>query len=228
MSGLQSLHAEAALVRRATQEDVPRIARVFAAAFASDPVFRWLTCGRNSHHAALERFFMWTLRSQVLAQGETWTAANGFAAAAWIPPYSSASPRLMDELRMLTAILKLTGLSHLTRGAAMAAAIAEAQPEQPCFYLAFIGVAPRLQGAGLGSLLLERMLTRVDAARADAYLENSNPHNLRLYERAGFRVTHEIKARADAPPLFAMWRGARSARGTQKPEIGIRDSEQKF
>jgi ribosomal protein S18 acetylase RimI-like enzyme len=201
--------AEAPLVRRATLDDVPRIARVFAAAFTGDPVFRWLTCGRHSHRAALERFFMWTLRSHALAQGETWTAANGLAAAAWIPPYSSASPRLVDELRMLTAILQLTGLSHLTRGAAMAAAIAEAQPEQPCFYLAFIGVAPRLQGAGLGSLLLERMLTRVDAARADAYLENSNPHNLRLYERAGFCVTREIIARADAPPLFAMWRPAR-------------------
>jgi ribosomal protein S18 acetylase RimI-like enzyme len=203
-------HGEAPLARRATPDDVPRIARVFAAAFAGDPVFRWLTRERRSHHAALERFFLWTLRSRTVAQGETWLAANGLAAAAWIPPYSSASPRLLDELRVLTAILQLTGIRHLRRGAAMASALAAAQqPEQPCFYLAFIGVAPRLQGAGLGSLLLQRMLSRVDAARAHAYLENSNPANLRLYERAGFRVTREIVARPDAPPLFAMWRPAR-------------------
>ena len=211
MSAFQRLlPPEGPLVRRATLADVPRIARVFAAAFANDPVFRWLTRSRLSHHAALEQFFLWTLRSRTLAHGETWLGANGLAAAAWIPPYSSLeSPNLLDELRMLAAIIRLTGLRHLTRGAAMAEAIAEAQPEQPCFYLAFIGVAPRLQGAGLGSLLLERVLTRIDAAGAGAYLENSNPRNLALYERAGFRVTGEIVARADAPPLFAMWRAPR-------------------
>jgi ribosomal protein S18 acetylase RimI-like enzyme len=183
---------------------------VFAAAFADDPVFLWLTCAGPARQAALERFFLLTLRSRTLAQGETWLAANGLAAAVWIPPYSPvASPQVLDELRMLTAILRLTGLAHLTRGAAMAAAIADAQPDQPCFYLAFIGVAPRLQGAGLGSLLLDRMLKRVDAARASAYLENSNPKNLALYERAGFAVTREIVARSNAPPLFAMWRPAR-------------------
>ncbi len=89
--------------------------------------------------------------------------------------------------------------------------MADAHPAEPCFYLAFIGVAPRLQGAGLGSLLLERTLARVDAARTGAYLENSNPRNLKLYERAGFAVTREIVARGDAPPLFAMWRPAKAA-----------------
>jgi ribosomal protein S18 acetylase RimI-like enzyme len=213
MSAFQrALGAQGPLIRRATTEDGPRIARVFAAAFARDPVFRWLNCGNGSYSAALEQFFRWTLKSRALAGGETWLAANGLAAAAWIPPYSSsASPRLLDDLRMLTTIIRLTGIRHLTRAAAMAAAIAEAQPQQPCFYLAFIGVAPRLQRAGLGSLLLKRMVERADAARAPAYLESSNPANLALYERAGFRVTGEIIARADAPPLFAMWRSPQTS-----------------
>jgi len=201
-------------VRRATLEDAPRLARVFTAVFASDPVFRWLTRDGRSRHTALERFFLSTLRSRALPHGETWLAANGLAAAAWIPPYSSPSPSsVFDDLRMLRIILRLTGVARLSRGAAMAKAMADVQPHQPCFYLAFIGVAPRLQGEGLGSLLLERTLARIDAARAGAYLENSNPRNLKLYERAGFSVTHEIIARRDAPPLFAMWRPARPAPG---------------
>ena len=93
----------------------------------------------------------------------------------------------------------------------MAAAMTNAHPEQPFFYLAFIGVAPRLQGCGLGTRLLECTLARVDAARAGAYLENSNPRNLALYERVGFKVTREIVARRDAPPMFAMWRPARQS-----------------
>jgi len=199
-------------VRRATPDDMPRLARLFAAVFASDPVFAWLTRAGRSRHAALERFFLRILKSRTLPHGETWVAANGLAAAAWVPPYATLpSPSLLDDLKMLPAILRLTGIARLPRGAAMSAAMANAHPDEPCFYLAFIGVAPRLQGAGLGSLLLSRTLKRVDAARAPAYLENSNPRNLKLYERAGFSVTREIIARPDAPPLFAMWRPAQGA-----------------
>lgn len=197
------------VVRRATPDDVPRLSRLFTAVFADDPVFGWLTREGRSRRQALERFFLRVLKSRTLPHGETWLAANGLAAAAWIPPYSPPqSPSLLDDLSMVPTIIRLTGLARLTRGAAMAAAMTEAQPKQPCFYLAFIAVAPRLQGAGLGSLLLERTLARVDAARVGAYLENSNPRNLKLYERMGFAVTKEIIARPDAPPLFTMWRPA--------------------
>ena len=197
-------------VRRATADDVPRLARLFTAVFADDPVFNWLTRAGRSRNKALERFFLRVLQSRTLPYGETWLAANGLAAAAWIPPYSPLqTPSLIDDLRMFPTVVSLTGLPRLARGAAMASAMAEAHPEEPCFYLAFIAVAPRLQGAGLGTLLLERTLARVDAARAGAYLENSNPRNLNLYERAGFKVTREIVARRDAPPMFAMWRPAK-------------------
>lgn len=205
-----ALPDQAHAVRRAALDDVPRLARLFTAVFSDDPVFCWLTRSGRSRQSALERFFLRVIKGRTLPHGETWLAANGLAAAAWIPPYSPiSSPSLLDDLRMFPTILRLTGLARLSRGAAMAAAMADAHPVEPCFYLAFIGVAPRLQGAGLGSLLLERTLKRVDAARAGAYLENSNPRNLRLYERAGFAVTREIIARRDAPPLFAMWRPAR-------------------
>jgi ribosomal protein S18 acetylase RimI-like enzyme len=197
-------------VRRATPDDVPRLARLFTAVFATDPVFDWLTRNSRSRHEALERFFLRVLKNRTLPYGETWLTAKGLAAAAWIPPYSPLqSPSLIDDLRMFPTILRLTGLQRLARGAAMASAMADSHPVEPCFYLAFIAVAPRLQGAGLGTLLLERTLARVDAARVGAYLENSNPRNLGLYERAGFTVTREIVARRDAPPMYAMWRPAR-------------------
>jgi ribosomal protein S18 acetylase RimI-like enzyme len=88
----------------------------------------------------------------------------------------------------------------------MAAAMEDAHPKVPYFYLAFIGVVPRMQGRGLGSAILRATLERADASGANAYLENSNPRNLKLYEREGFSVMREIRARSDAPPVFAMWR----------------------
>src|SRR4051812_7836533 len=48
-------------IRRATQADVPRVARLFAAAFLGDPVFDWLTRTGAKRPAALHRFFTWIL-----------------------------------------------------------------------------------------------------------------------------------------------------------------------
>ena len=196
-------------IRRATEADIPRIARLFAAAFAADPVFDWLARTGTKRPAALYRFFTWILERRTLSYGETWITGDGLAAATWIPPYAAtSSSRLAEDFRLLPVMLRLTGISRLSRGAAMAAAMEHAHPDLSYFYLAFIAVAPRMQGAGRGSALLRQTLQRADAAGAHAYLENSNPRNLGLYERAGFTVTSEIKARADAPPVYAMWRPA--------------------
>jgi ribosomal protein S18 acetylase RimI-like enzyme len=196
-------------IRRATEADIPRIARLFAAAFAADPVFDWLARTGTKRPDALHRFFTWILARRTLAYDETWITGDGQAAATWIPPYAAtSSSRLAEDFRLLPVMLRLTGISRLSRGAAMAAAMEHAHPDLSYFYLAFIAVAPRMQGAGRGSALLRQTLQGADEARAHAYLENSNPRNLGLYERAGFTVTREIKARADAPPVYAMWRPA--------------------
>jgi ribosomal protein S18 acetylase RimI-like enzyme len=197
--------------KRASIDDAARIARLFAAAFAEDPVFNWLARPGSSRAVALQRFFFWVLRKRSIQHGETWMTSDGYAAAAWIPPFADiATAKLRDELRLLPVILGLTGVPRFSRGTAMAAALETAHPKEPFFYLAFIGVAPRFQGTGLGSALLEETLARVDAASSAAFLENSNPRNIKLYERAGFQVTQEIVARKGAPPIFAMWRPART------------------
>jgi ribosomal protein S18 acetylase RimI-like enzyme len=202
-------------IKRASIDDAARLARLFAAAFDRDPVFHWLARDGGARATALQRFFFWVLRERSLPHGETWMAPDGYAAAAWIPPYFDSKknpPTFRGDMRLLPVILGLTGLSRFPRGAAMAQALEAAHPKEPFFYLAFIGVAPRFQGSGLGSALLTDTLARVDAAGAPAFLENSNPRNIKLYERAGFSVTHEVVARRDAPPLFAMWRPARATR----------------
>ena len=207
-----SRQMQAAPLKRATIDDAARIARLFAAAFERDPVFNWLARAGSGRAMALQRFFFWVLRERSLPHGETWMAPDGYAAAAWIPPYfdgKRSPPTFSQELFLLPVILGLTGLSRFVRGAAMAAALEEAHPTEPFFYLAFIGVAPRFQGSGLGSRVLTETLARVDAAGAPAFLENSNPRNIALYERAGFAVSKEIVVRHDAPPIFAMWRPAR-------------------
>jgi ribosomal protein S18 acetylase RimI-like enzyme len=105
--------------------------------------------------------------------------------------------------------LRLCGFPRLGRGSAMGDAMEKNHPHEPHFYLAFIAVAPRLQGLGLGGAMLETTIRRADEAGMPAYLENSNPKNTRLYERAGFVARRDIAPKG-APPLIGMWRKASS------------------
>jgi len=211
MSGSEDRHARLAAAgnpRRANDADVPALARLFAAAFANDPVFDWIARRGAKRAAGLERFFFWVLKARAVPFGEVWMAEDCGTAAAWLPPDAPASPGgFFEQLRLLPMFVRLCGIPRLGRGSAMAEAMEKHHPKDPHFYLSFIGVAPRLQGMGLGSAILEATIRRADAQGWAAYLENSNPKNTRLYERHGFVARPSIAPRG-APPLLPMWRGA--------------------
>ncbi len=189
---------------------IPRaIARLFAAAFATDPVMSYIARPGPKRAAGLERFFYWLLQIRAIPYGHVWMADDASVAAAWLPPDAPASPGgFFEQLRLIPMFVRLCGFPRLMRGQAMGDAMEKHHPHDPHFYLAFIGVAPRYQGMGLGGAMLEATVKKADEAGAAAYLENSNPKNTRLYERAGF-VTRKSISPAGAPPLLAMWRDAR-------------------
>jgi len=196
-------------MRRASGNDIDHLSRLFAAAFVRDPVFDWMVKSGEGRLAALKGFFQWVLKSRTIPPGETWMRPDGLAAAAWIPPgVADSASFFIDQLRLTPLLLNLTGVSRLRRGAALANAMEE-HPAEPHYYLAFVAVAPNRQRQGMGTAILEESLARIDKAGAPAYLENSNPRNLPLYQRLGFRTIKEVRAGEGAPPLFAMWRPAR-------------------
>ncbi len=72
-------------------------------------------------------------------------------------------------------------------------------------------VSRRSPGAGgVGGLLLEHALDRVDGRGEDAYLESSTPQNRRLYRRHGFGEGAPITGLGAARPV-SMWRPAATA-----------------
>lgn len=204
-----ALLALASNPRRANQGDAGTIARLFAAAFMADPVMDWIARAGPKRAQGLERFFFWLLQVRAIPFGEVWLSPDGNVAAAWLPPDTPASPGgFVEQMKLLPMFLRLCGFPRLMRGSAMADAMEKHHPHDKHFYLAFIGVAPRLQGLGLGGALLDATLKRADETHMPAYLENSNPKNSRLYERAGFVARKNI-APPGAPPLIGMWRNAR-------------------
>jgi len=203
------LLAAAAAPRRATDTDAPVLSRLFAAAFTTDPIFNWMARPGPRRAQVLEQFFFWLLKTRAIPFGEVWMSGDANVCAAWLPPETPTSPGgFFEQMRLLPLFVRLCGFPRLLRGSAMADAMEKNHPHEKHFYLAFIAVAPRLQGLGLGAAMLEATVKRADEMSVPAYLENSNPRNAKLYERAGFVARKSISP-PGAPPLVAMWREPR-------------------
>ena len=198
--------------RRAGKAEIARVVGLLADAFMDDPVLQWGFRAGAGLKPALQAYFEFALIEQCLKHDEIHVGGDFNAAAVWLPPsgIDSLSLPAWRMALMLPRMLKITGWSRLPRAVALGDALEKHHPpEPPHWYLFFIGVAPKLRGRGVGSSLLEATLKRVDADGTPAYLDNSNPKNTRLYERHGFRIVSEYRARKDAPPFWGMWREAR-------------------
>jgi ribosomal protein S18 acetylase RimI-like enzyme len=159
--------------------------------------------------SGVEAFFFRLLYGRAIPAGEVWMSDDGAACAIWLPPGLSAWPAgVIPQLRLLPLFVQLCGFGRLMRGAAISSVMEKAHPHEKHFYLFFMAVDPPFQGMGLGSAILDATLKRIDETGMPAYLENSNPRNTSLYERAGFVAQKNISPEG-APPLIPMWRTAR-------------------
>jgi ribosomal protein S18 acetylase RimI-like enzyme len=180
-----------------TTAETETAVRVLTAAFADDPVARWLLPGDLAEAPADLLFGPLVQTSAAL--GELAVSADGTAAAVWLPraaepsvPEGEALPDSLTRLRTFLALIEArhpVGQEHL--------------------YLVFLGVLPAAQGRGLGGALLRERLARADAEGLPAYLEASSPCNRALYERHGFRDAGDPITLPDGPRLWPMWRAAR-------------------
>lgn len=192
--------------RRATRADVDAVAAVLARSFDEDPVFRHLfrTDGRRA--AALGRLFR-RVTLEALPHGEVHVTAHGDAAAVCYPP-SAPRDSLLGTLRLVPALASAGGWRRLPGVLRTLSSIDEHHPQEPHYYLLFMGVLPERQGRGIGRALIEDLLRGPAATGMPAYLEATSPDNARLYERLGFRTVRELPLPGGGPVMRAMWRDA--------------------
>lgn len=190
-------------VRRAHAGDVGTLARVLAAAFADDPVWRWMVAAGTTRTARMQAFFALELEHVALPAGNVWTTADRSGAALvmppdkWRMPVSAQARHAFPFARVFGRRLPLA-LGLLTRMEAR-------HLRKPHLYLAYVGVDPGAQGRGIGRKILAPMLDEADAQRLPAYLESSNPRNNPFYERLGFTTTDAVRF-AGSPPMALMRR----------------------
>ncbi len=197
-------------VRPAQKADLRQMSRALARAFYDDPVMLWLYPDEAMRRRRLPRLFDALARHHHLAAGGCEVAVNDsaiMAAAVWDPPglwrYTPA-----EQLRAVPGLLRALG-AGFGRSFAINAKMERLHPEEPHWYLGFIGSDPAVRGGGFGHALMRSRLDRVDAEHAPAYLESSKADNLPYYLRFGFDVTGEIQLPNGGPTLWPMWRAPR-------------------
>ncbi len=190
------------IIRTATASDEAAAIAVVVLAFGADPAARWAWPDPDQY---LRHFpgFVQAFGGQAFAHGSACCAEGYAGAALWLPP--QVSP---DEETMM-AILESTGSAQVRQdGAALFEQMGRYHPQEPHWYLPFIGVDPVQQGQGLGGALMRHGLAACDRDRTLAYLESSNPKNVPLYERHGFELLGTIQV-GTSPPIFPMLRRPR-------------------
>jgi GNAT superfamily N-acetyltransferase len=183
-------------------EQAERVFGVITLAFAADPASRWLF---PEAEAYLRHFpaFVRALGGAALPARTAYMDVDGGGAALWLAP--DAAP---DEEALSRLIEDAVAPGKRAAMSAIMEQMIRCHPQEPHWYLPFIGVEPARQSGGLGAALLRAQLAACDRARLPAYLESTNPRNRPLYERHGFAAITEIKV-ADCPPIVPMLRRPR-------------------
>jgi ribosomal protein S18 acetylase RimI-like enzyme len=146
-------------LRPATPDDVDDMALVLADAFHDDPVFTWMFPDPATRPRRLEAMFTLIGRHLYVGQGECLVGQH--AASYWEPPGAPDSAELWgDHAEELVTAME----GEVERLGALGAAMAAFHPDEPCWYLAVLGVRSSAQGRGLGGALLARKLEQIDAA----------------------------------------------------------------
>ncbi len=192
----------ASAVAAITPPDAERAVAVIVLAFGADPAARWSYPDPQqylTHFPAIVHAF----GGNAFARG-TAHYVGGFAGAAlWLPP--GIRP---DEAALEAVVRRSVAADLQSEVFAVFEQMARYHPREPHWFLPLIGVDPAQQGQGYGSALLQHALLQCDRDRVPAYLESSNPANIPLYERHGFKVLGTIRA-GSSPPIVPMLRTAR-------------------
>jgi GNAT superfamily N-acetyltransferase len=185
------MEMEKYLIEELTDQPGQDIAEILAAAYVSNPLHVAAFPGDEEARLCANRA-LFALATSGMVPG-TWLCARGGNAVFGALRYACSPacifpPEVQSELgRIMAQTLGEAG----TRVAGWFKSWADVHPEGEHWHLGPFAVAPERQGRGIGSLLIEEYVCRMDAARAVGYLETDRPKNVLFYEKFGFRLTRE-------------------------------------
>lgn len=89
-------------------------------------------------------------------------------------------------------ILQSIGIGNVKKTLQREAKIKKEHPLIPFTYLWFIGTEPSEQGNGIGTALMEQIISESEKLNRSIYLETSTCKNIPWYEKFGFQIYREL------------------------------------
>ena len=169
------------------------IALALCRALAEDPFYRTIAGaweqGTSAFETALVRYFEYAL-DDAEATGKLVVDDGQLGGAAWsLPTASGIDHKIQREKeRFLRETLGDYGFSAYRRITKFMRRRSRACVPADAWYLSIIGIAPQMQGLGLGQKLLKPTLAEADAVAVGCYLETFSTRNVPFYARLGFDV----------------------------------------
>ncbi|GIF71003.1 GNAT family N-acetyltransferase [Asanoa siamensis] len=168
-------------VEQATAAHRQQVVETVVAAFDQDPAFRYFFRDPVTRDAEAAEFAGHLFDMRV-GPGTTWVVEGGLSLAMWDSPAGwsdNPEPKLTvsDD-----ALARLDDYHRAVQG------LFPRRPE-PFWYLGVLATHPSQAGRRFGRSVMKPGLAAAAAAGLPAYLETTNPANVALYERAGWRVS---------------------------------------
>jgi ribosomal protein S18 acetylase RimI-like enzyme len=164
----------------ATPDDRERALRTIVTAFERDPFLR-LALPDDDEYAEFAPEFFGTLFDRRVERTTVWLANGGAAVALWDAPGVPVGADPTDGLpKHAKAVID-----------AYEESVHEVMPAVPHWYLGVLATDPTARGLGLARAVIQRGLSHAASAALPAVLETTNPDNLDIYRKLGWRVIAE-------------------------------------
>lgn len=182
-------------------------------AFRDDPLYVYI-CPDGSRRGEAMRALLRAVVEFTLVYGEAWTTPEVSGAACWLRPGRTAisiwqMPRTAFALPRAILRFGSDALGRATEVFGYADQAHARAVSGPHWYLWGLGVEPAAQGRGIGSGLLQPVLTRADAEALPCYLETETERNVAFYQKRGFDVVEAKRMSDSGPTLWIMLRQPR-------------------
>ncbi|WP_309102796.1 GNAT family N-acetyltransferase [Microbacterium sp.] len=169
---------------------IDETAALLGSGMADNPVHVGVYGGDDEHrercHARMTRTLLTVkpLTIEGVRQGGSLVGVAAVASPGACQPSPPARMRLMAAAASL-------GPRAALRLRAWERAWGRNDPAEPHFHLGPVAVERRLRARGIGTLLLARHASRLDAVGAVGYLETDRPEAIGFYQRFGYAVVGE-------------------------------------
>ena len=185
------------VIRKLDPSQLEAASNALMMGFSTDPFQRWLMPDPTIYYKNFKKWTVNTCKQSFLEEG-VFGDENNYGTAVWFPPGFDI------DFADVSETYKEIPKDRKAEAFKMFEMMGESRVHD-AWYLEYLAVDPSKQGSGLGSLILKESLKVIDELGEAAYLESSNPQNMSLYERFGFRFLKKIQI-GSSPQINTMCR----------------------